>query len=67
MPYVLRKGTYTCNIHKGIELAAGGNNDVFLYPEYIEQYYTKDNLLEELILHEVGHAALQQIGINDSS
>ena len=55
LPYFLRtKNLKTITIHNGNKNARGGNNDITVYAKYRSEHAC----LEELMIHEGGHASL---------
>ncbi len=58
IPTFLRKDVQTSWIHKGQELFGGGNNNILIYPEFSENNYENESILEETLVHEGSHTSL---------
>ena len=61
----LRKDVETVWIHKGFESFGGGNNNLLIYPEWSLEYYERQGILEETLVHEASHSSLDADHAND--
>ncbi len=61
----LRKDVKTVWIHKGFESFGGGNNNLLIYPEWSLEYYERQGILEETLVHEGAHSSLDAYHAND--
>ena len=57
LPAVLRREIHTATVHAGMQLFAGGNHDLLIYEDQGEDYHRR-GFLEEILIHEASHAAL---------
>ena len=57
LPSILRRDIQTMDIHKGKESFGGGNFNVLVYTDSADDW-EKQDLLEEVFIHEAGHAAM---------
>ena len=62
----LRKDVETVWIHKGFESFGGGNNNLLIYPEWSIEYYERQGILEETLVHEGAHSSLDAYHANDA-
>jgi len=57
LPKVLRDGIDSLTIHDGLELFGGGSHNVLVHTLQSKEY-ERDGILEETLVHEASHAAL---------
>lgn len=66
LPRILVNDLKTVTIRRGVYAFGGGSNNLLIYTDYDEQYYDKQGILEETLIHECTHISLDAKYSNDA-